>query len=330
MIGSIDSPAGERRELESIMEKINIEEISAGKRIDKFLVKEFFLYSRGEIIRRIKGGSVLVNNKSVKPSYILEEGDCVMLENFSKEPEDKSLRINKELALDVLFENEDIIVINKQAGIQVHPSFNEKNNTLVNGLVSLHPEIRNIHDDSEGAEMRPGIVHRLDKDTSGVMVVARNMEAFNALKELFKDRGVEKTYLAIAEGIFTEKIGKIEKSIARSTSYKKQVIARGNTKTIIRPAETHYEVVEELEKFSLVKVAPKTGRMHQIRIHLSSIGHPVVGDRIYGNKDVEGDENIADRQLLHAHKIKFELLGQQYEFVSTMPQDFADFLSKNK
>ncbi len=310
------------------MEKIIIEQDGAGKRIDKFLVKEFFLYSRGEIIRRIKSGSVLVGNKSVKPSYILEEGDCVMLKDFSKELENKSLQMNNDVRLNILFENEDIVVVDKQAGIQVHPSFNEKTNTLVNGLIALYPEIRNVHDDSEGAQMRPGIVHRLDKDTSGVMVVARNMEAFYALKELFKNRNAEKTYLAIAKGIFVEKKGKIEKPIARSTSYKKQVIARNNTKTIIRPAETHFEVIKEYVSFSLVEVMPKTGRMHQIRIHLSSIGHPVVGDRIYGTLDEECGEDSARRQLLHAHKLKFDLLGQEYEFESPMPADFVDFLSK--
>ncbi|KKQ45631.1 MAG: Pseudouridine synthase [Candidatus Moranbacteria bacterium GW2011_GWC2_37_8] len=308
------------------MEKIIVEQIGVGTRIDKFLVKEFFLYSRGEIIRRIKNGDVLVNNKAIKPSYILEEGDAIMLENFSREPEDKSLTSNKEMELSVLFENEDIIVINKQAGVQVHPSFNEKDNTLVNALLSQYKEIANVHDDSQGAEMRPGVVHRLDKDTSGVMVIARNMEAFNALKEMFKDRDVEKEYLAIAAGIFIEKEGIIEKPIARSSTYRKQVIARKNTKTIIRPAETQYKVIDEFDGYSLVEVTPKTGRMHQIRIHLASIGHPVIGDTIYGTPEPQENKKTAKRQLLHAHKLKFDLLGESYEFIAPMPQDFTDFL----
>lgn len=312
------------------MEKIIIDQIGAGKRVDKFLVKEFFLYSRGEIIRRIKNEDVLVNNKAIKPSYVLEENDCVMLENFSREPEDKSLIANKDVFLDVLFENEDIVIINKQAGIQVHPSFNEKENTLVNGLLAKYPEIKNVHDDSIGSELRPGIVHRLDKDTSGVMVIARSQEAFFALKELFKNRAIEKQYLAIAKGIFTEKKGVIEKSIARSTGYRKQVIARNNTKTIIRPAETHFNVLDQREGFSLVEVTPKTGRMHQIRIHLSFLGHPVVGDMLYGGKPKDEGQFQVSRQLLHAHKLKFELLGNKYEFVAPMPKDFEDFLSEKE
>lgn len=312
------------------MEKIIIGQDNEGQRIDKFLAKEFFLYSRGEIIRRIKDGKVLVNNKSAKPSYLLEQGDAVMLENFSRQPEDKSLKGNSEMILDVLFENEDIIVINKPAGMQVHPSFNEKDNTLVNALIFFYPEIVNVHDGAQDAEMRPGIVHRLDKDTSGVMVVARNPEAFAALKGIFQNREVEKQYLAVAEGIFTEKTGVIEKPIARSTSYKKQVIARKNTKTIVRPAETHYRVIDELSGYSLVEVFPKTGRMHQIRVHLASIGHPVVGDAIYGLSNNEKEEKNTQRQLLHAQKLKFELFGKAYEFVSPLPDDFKEFIEKNK
>ena len=311
------------------MEKIIIEQESAGKRIDKFLVREFFLYSRGEIIRKIKKGDVLVNKKIIKPSYILEEGDYIMLENFSREQEDNSLVANSEMVLDVIFENEDIIVINKQEGIQVHPSFNEKTNTLVNAIFSRYPEIASVHDASDDAEMRPGVVHRLDKDTSGVMVIARNLRAFSALKEKFKERLIEKQYLAITEGTFKEKEGKIEKPIARSSSYRKQIIARKNTKTIVRPAETRYKVISEHGEYSLVEVTPKTGRMHQIRIHLASIGHPVVGDKLYVGNPLDKKSKSAKRQLLHAQKLKFELLGQQYEFSAPVPQDFQEFLTKN-
>lgn len=319
------------------MEKIIIEQIGVGKRIDKFLAEEFFLYSRADIIKRIKNGEVLVNNKQIKPSYILEEGNAVMLENFSREQQDQSLIGNINISLDIIFENDDMIVINKQAGLQVHPSFNEKKNTLVNALLSRYPQIINVHDGSVGAELRPGIVHRLDRDTSGVMVIARNMEAFNALKENFKNRNVEKYYLAIAKGILKEKEGVIERAIAKSSSYRKQIIARSNTKTVIRPAETHFKVLEELEDYSLVQLVPKTGRTHQIRIHLTSIGHPVVGDRVYGlsrakkEDKAENDESgnkLAERQLLHAQELKFELFGQQYDFIAPMPADFDVFLAK--
>lgn len=312
------------------METIIIEQEVAGVRIDKFLVKEFFLYTRGEIIRRIKKGDVLVNGKNIKPSYILEPGDAIVLENFSREQEDKSLIANNEIPLETIFENEDFIVINKNAGIQVHPSFNEKGSTLANALIARYPEIRNVHDESEDAQLRPGIIHRLDKDTSGVMIIARNMEAFFALKEAFKEREVEKTYLAITLGIFTQKEGEIDKPIARSASYRKQVIARKNTKTTIRPALTKYAVVKEFESFSLVQAEPKTGRMHQIRIHLASIGHPVVGDAIYGEAEMNDMQIESKRQLLHAQKIKFKLFGKEYEFSAPVPADFGEFMEKNQ
>ncbi|NTW26858.1 MAG: RluA family pseudouridine synthase [Candidatus Moranbacteria bacterium] len=311
------------------MEKIIIEQKDAGLRIDRFLAKEFFLYSRANIIKRIKNGEVLVNNKPIKPSYILEENNAVMLKNFSREAEDQSLAGNTDIVLNVIFENEDMLVIDKQAGLQVHPSFNEKKNTLVNALISRYPEILNVHDGSVGAELRPGIVHRLDRDTSGLLVIARNMEAFNALKENFKNRHVEKEYLAIAEGKFKEKEGVIEKAIAKSATHRKQIIARHNTKTVIRTAETNFKVLEEFENYSLVELKPKTGRTHQLRIHLSSIGHPIVGDGVYGDdKKVEMAENLPQRQLLHARKLRFELFGRQYDFAAPLPLDFEQFLAK--
>ena len=311
------------------MEKIIVQQDGVGKRIDKFLAKEFFLYSRADIIKRIKNGEVLVNNKQIKPSYILEEGDAIMLENFSKEEQDQSLIGNRDISLDILFENEDMVVIDKQAGLQVHPSSNEKKNTLVNALLARYPEIVDVHDGSVGAELRPGIVHRLDKDTTGVMVIARNMEALYALKENFKNRNAEKQYLAIAKGVFTEKEGMIDRPIAKSSSYRKQIIARSNTKTVIKPAETHFKVLEEFEKYSLVELHPKTGRTHQIRIHLASIGHPIVGDKIYGPvKNGELAHNLASRQLLHARKLRFTLFGQQYDFIAPIPEDFKVFLAK--
>jgi len=318
------------------MEKIIVEAKNAGERIDRFLAKEFFLYSRANIIKRIKNGEVLVNNKPIKPSYTLEEGNTIMLENFFREQEDQSLVGNMNIPLAILFENEDMVVINKQAGLQVHPSFNEKKNTLVNALLSRYPEIINVHDEGTDAQQRPGIVHRLDRDTSGVMVIARNLEAFCALKESFKNRNMEKKYLAVAKGIFTEKEGVIDKPIAKASSYKKQIIARHNTKTVIRPAETHFKVLEEFENCTLVELSPKTGRTHQIRIHLASIEHPIVGDVIYGLSSAKADKKekvdlpviSAQRQLLHAQKLKFELFGKVYDFAAPIPADFDTFLAK--
>ncbi|HOX10983.1 MAG TPA: RluA family pseudouridine synthase [Candidatus Moranbacteria bacterium] len=302
------------------MQIIKIKKDNVGFRIDKFLVQKEASFSRGEIITKIKDGEVVVNSKKVKPSYILKEKDVLQIKNFSESKESK-LIANNEIKLKIIFEDENVVVINKQAGIQVHPSHNEKTNTIANALIKYFPKIKNVHDESKDAFLRPGIVHRLDKDTSGVLAVAKNQKAFNELKKLFKDRKISKKYVAICEGIFAQKEGLIEKPIARSTSYRKQVIARENTLTKIRKAETRYKVIKEQDNFSVVEVFPKTGRMHQIRIHLASEGHPVVGDLVYGKN------SSAKRQLLHAEELKFELLGKKYDFLASLPPDFKNFLA---
>lgn len=315
------------------MEKITITKEQAGKRIDKFLSTEFFSsrktmlrdkFSRGDIIRKIKSEGVLVNGKNVKPSYVLTENDEIILPDSEKERDDELLG-NDKIKLEILFEDENIVAINKQAGVQVHPSHNEKNNTIVNALVAKYPEIKNVHDDSEEGKMRPGIVHRLDKDTSGVMVIARNLKTFEELKKLFKSREISKKYIAICQGIFSEKEDVIKKPIARASSYRKQVVAGRKTKTKIRPAETQYKVIKEYKDFSLVEAMPKTGRMHQIRLHLASIDHPVAGDLIYGSKKASVK---AKRQLLHAKELKFNLFCKEYAFSAPIPADFKDFLAK--
>jgi 23S rRNA pseudouridine1911/1915/1917 synthase len=322
------------------MKKIIITNKQASKRLDKFLTVEFFSsrkialqsrdkYSRGEIIKKIKNGDILVNNKTVKPSYLLKNEDILQFKNFSKEKKE-ILAANKKIPLRILFEDKNVIVINKQAGIQVHPSHNEKTNTIANALVNYFPKIKNVHDDSAGSEMRPGIAHRLDKDTSGVMVIAKNLKSLVELKKVFKNRKVFKKYIAVCEGIFKDKEGVIKKPIARSASYRKQVIARDNTKTKIRPAETQYKILKELGDYSLVKVIPKTGRMHQIRLHLASIGHPVVGDLIYAEKRKRKHENTdtkhVKRHLLHAKELKFELFGKKYNFSAPLDRDFIEFV----
>lgn len=305
------------------MEKISILKENSGKRLDKFLAQEFFLYTRGEIIRRIKKGEVRVNSQIQKPSYELLEGDEVEIE-FPRLFEKNELKGDSTIKIDVIYEDENIVVINKPAGIQVHPSHIVKDKTLVNGLISKYSEIADVHEKGEENNLRPGIVHRLDKDTSGVMIIARNKETFFELKKMFKERNIEKTYLAIVKGKMKEREGIIDKPIARSTTYKKQVIANEKTKTIVRKAVTNYKVLEELKDYSLIEVKPKTGRMHQIRVHLASLGNPIVGDRIYGK-----NESIAERQMLHAKSIKFNLFGKNYGFSSPVADDMKKFLTDN-
>lgn len=307
------------------MKKIIINENSAGERIDKFLKEEFFLdmeTTRGDIIRAIREGQILLNGKSIKPSYILKEQDEIRID-IKKEKEE--VIPNKEIEFEIIYQDENIIIVNKPAGLQVHPSDIEKKNTLVNALVAMFPEIKNVNDGSKDSWMRPGIVHRLDKDTSGAMVVAKNKKTFDELKRKFADREIEKNYVAAVYGNLKKKAGVVDEPIARSASFKKQKIARGKTKGTARPAITEYGLLKRYEGFDFVEVFPKTGRMHQIRVHLAFLGHPIVGDTKYKRHNLICPKKVS-RQLLHAQKLKFELNGKKYRFKAVMPDDFTDFL----
>ncbi len=308
------------------MKKYIVTKEDAGMRLDKFLTfsfakasedkGEFFLLSRGEIIRKIKSKDITVNGKIEKASYLIKEADVIeaKLENVKN-----GLVSDEHVKLDIIFENDDFLVINKQAGIQVHPSASMRSGTITNVLVTKYPEIVNVHDGSKDSELRPGIVHRLDRDTSGVMVVAKKIESFLQLKKMFANRKVKKTYLAITIGLFSKKSGIIKVSIAKSADYRKQVVARLNTKTRIREAITEYRVLDEGKENSLVEAKPKTGRMHQIRVHLASTGHPILGDKLYGSNKAKNVD--IGRQMLHAYVLEFEYLGRKYTFKANVPED---------
>lgn len=301
----------------------------SGNRVDKFLKEEVFFngpVTRGEIIRRIKGGFVLVNGKEVKPSYVMKEDDIVeTMEHGTWNREQEELIPNPKIKLEIIYKDENIVVVNKPAGLRVHPDFHEKNKTLANGLLARFPEIKNVGEDRR----RPGIVHRLDKDTSGLIVVARNQKVFEALKKKFKNREIKKIYQTIVVGDLGEpgSGGRIDKPLARAASYKKQVVADKKTRTKIRSAITEYKILKRGNDFSFLEVSPKTGRTHQIRAHLFSLGHPVAGDNLYKLKKTKA-ETLPVRQLLHAQNLEFELFGQKYAFTVEPPCDFADFLSR--
>jgi len=300
---------------------------NAGQRIDLFLKEEVFFneeISRGEIIRNIKEEKILVNGKKVKPSYVLKENDEI---EINIQAEKNEVLPNKEMKLEIIYQDENIIVVNKPSGMMVHPTDIEKENTLVNALVVTFPEIKNINDGSEGSWMRPGIVHRLDKDTSGAIVVARNQKTFDELKRKFANREMEKNYVALVYGHLKNKSGVIDAPIARSASFKKQKIARGKMKGTARGAVTEYKLLKRFEDYDLVEAFPKTGRMHQIRVHFSSIGNPVVGDEKYKRKDLSIPVGV-ERHFLHAQKLKFELFGKNYSFEAPLPKDFEDFIKK--
>ena len=309
-----------------------ITERDVNKRLDKILadfsLKEENLmgFSRGDFSRAIKKGEVMVNDLNVKPSYKTNLDDKITI-NMKKVEE--KLTPNAKIKLDIIFENSDFIIINKPAGIQVHPDFNEKTNTIVNGLIACYPEIAKLEDDHVYSfQMRPGIVHRLDKETSGVLIIAKNKKSFLEFKMMFKEKMIAKKYLAITYGIPQEKKGTIDKPLARTSNYRKQTIAGKRTRTKIREALTNYEVIKSLgENFSLIEVTPQTGRTHQIRVHLSSIGHPIVGDNLYRKKNYEKFEG-ASRHMLHASEIAFELNGEKFNFIAPLPKDFEEILKQ--
>ena len=220
----------------------------------------------------------------------------------------------------IIFQNQDFIVVDKPAGLAVHRGVNTSEPTLVDFLLKKFPEIKNVGDDPE---LRPGIVHRLDKETSGVMIAARNQKAFEYLKNLFKNRNVEKKYLALVHGKLKNKTGTIEGEMGRSKKdFRKQSLVRGKiTVRKERYSLTNYRVKKEFDNYSLLEVFPKTGRMHQIRVHLHSIGHPIVGDKKYTFKKYK---NVSvPRMLLHASSISFiGPGGEKYYFESKPPEEF--------
>lgn len=310
----------------------------ANQRLDHFVAKHAVrtdspALSRKECSEAIKNGLVLVNDAKAKPSLVLKTGDTISYtQELSKKP--LSLQKNPTLPLVPLFENTHILVLDKPAGIAMHPASINDNSTVVNWLLAHYPTLAHIGEDP----LRPGIVHRLDKDTTGLCVIAKTQEAFIALKNLFKDRLVHKSYLALSHGHISPEEGKIDGAIGRSLRLHKQVvvdkklIVRGK----IRNALTHYSVLNTFlvgeTPYSLVELQPQTGRMHQIRVHLASIGHPLVNDALYGNKLSKkiDQEHIStsSRHLLHAAKLEFTLFEENYSFTSPLPQDFQQYVDE--
>lgn len=216
----------------------------------------------------------------------------------------------------IVFEDNDVLIINKPAYLVVHPDNTYKDNTLSDFVVENYPQIKNV-----GQSLRPGIVHRLDKDTSGLIIVAKNQKSYDYLIEVFKNRQIEKKYFALVYGILKEKKGIIVYSLEKKGK------VRARLSKTSKPAVTRYEVIKEFgDKFSLLDVKIETGRTHQIRVHLAKIGHPIVGDQEYKFRKMEDTE--LKRQFLHSHYLKFKLLnGVEKEFNIDLPEDLQLFLN---
>jgi len=293
-----------------------------GKRLDVFVFEmSEACESRAKATKHIKSGAVLINGKRAKPSYALKKDDTIEIQILPKN--DEALVPNTTLNIPILYEDEHLIAINKPIGIQVHPSSTERENTVANWIIAKYPSIKEVGEDI----LRPGIVHRLDKDTSGILLIAKNQKTYLKLKYLFQERRIQKRYLSIVYGNIASTEGIINKPIARAKNFRKQTISQKQArfKGFPREAFTRYKVLKRYESFDLIEARPKTGRMHQIRIHLASLGHPIVGDKLYTNKAYK-NYPTAKRQLLHAHQLSFEYEDLCYIFSSKPPHDFQLFI----
>ncbi len=289
----------------------------SGKRLDAFLHGALPEFSRSRLQSWIKADRVLVDGEATRASYILRGGESISvtpadLQPLAAEPEELPLRI--------LYEDADVIVVDKSAGMVVHAGAGHGRGTLVNALLHHFGTLSSINGD-----LRPGIVHRLDRETSGVLVVARTDRAHQSLAAQFHDREVEKIYLALVHGRMNKPAGRIDSPIARDPVRRVRMTARLATG---RAALTEYRLLEQFDKFSYLEVRLGTGRTHQIRVHLASIGHPVVGDRLYGAPPLTPELPLPGRFFLHAYRLRFRSPSTE-EWIaaeSPLPPELAAFL----
>lgn len=288
-----------------------------GQRLDKFLKEHLPEFSRSHLQKLIEEGQAVVNGKKVSVHNFLKEGDKieVILEPLQK----LTMATNPQVRFEVLVEDPDFLVINKPAGLVVHQAQGHKApDTLVNGLVARYPEIGKVGDDP----VRPGIMHRLDADVSGVMVIARTQDMFDHLKKQFKMHDIEKEYVAVVEGRVIPPQGVIEFVVARKGA---RMVARpkgGKGKTATTEYDTIKAVGQQNNKTALLKIQTRTGRTHQIRVHLKAINHPIVGDKLYGG--ARGQGSVVSRLMLHARRLAFkDLKGERHEFICEPPAEFS-------
>lgn len=299
-------------------EKIELRasEQDAGLRIDAYLRANTEL-SRSRISALIQEGALRVNGDvEIKPSFKVEEGQSIVLQVPQARPVDI---IPQNIPLDILYQDSDVVIVNKPCGMVVHPAVGNEDRTLVNAL------LYHVHDLSGiGGEMRPGIVHRLDKDTSGLILIAKNDKAHVALSEQFKARSMEKHYRAVAFGGFSDEHGLIDAPIARHPVDRKKmaIVAAG------KPSQTEWSVIARGKGATYLDVHLLTGRTHQIRVHMHSIGHPLLGDRIYA-PNIKTNVHIP-RLMLHAYSLAFDhpATGERKTITAPLPEKFTSILEK--
>ncbi len=307
--------------IDMIEEKITIQPSEAGQRLDIFSVSKMPSLSRSSIQRAIKDGQILVNGEQQKPKYSIRVGDVVSFDISSKTSSKTEVPSSQIVmpSIPILYEDEEVVVIDKPAGISVHPGRGHENVTIASWFLKRYPGAAAIG----GDPTRPGVVHRLDKDTSGVLILAKQESSYQHLKKLFKRRFVNKEYLALVFGVPGESEGRIKQPLSRS----KHNPLRRTIDTAGKEAITEWRREQSFKKrYSLLRVFPLTGRTHQIRAHLHWLGFPIVGDSLYTFKRQRPPQAV--RQLLHAAKISITLpAGQRKIFHSPLPDDFKNVLA---
>jgi 23S rRNA pseudouridine1911/1915/1917 synthase len=296
---------------------LTVPESERGKRLDVLLQQQLPEYSRSRLQDWIRGGRVRVNGAAERASYRLRGGETVEVEPaglppLTAEPE--------ELPLDILYEDADVIAVNKAAGMVVHAGAGVRSGTLVNALLHRFKELSQV-----GGEERPGIVHRLDRGTSGVLLVARNDAAHRNLAAQFASRKVQKVYTALVHGTVKAERGRIEKPISRDPARRVRMTARGERG---RAAITEYRVLRRFAGYTLLEVEIKTGRTHQIRAHFASLGHPVAGDRLYGAPAKPPGRPPLDRLFLHARRVRFlqPTTGEPVTVEAPLPAELTEWM----
>ncbi len=283
----------------------------AEARLDQFLARQDIGLTRSRLRQLIDSGDVLVNGAAVKAAHRVRPGDRVLV---SVPPPRPAVAVPQDIPLTVVYQDADLVVIDKPAGLAAHPGPGHPDQTLVNGLLALCPDIQGI-----GGEIRPGIVHRLDKDTSGLMIAAKTEHAHHNLSRQIKDRAVGKGYLALVEGAPAQDSGVIDVPIGRDPRRRTRMAVTADG----RQSRTGYRILERAGRYSLLELRLHTGRTHQARVHLAWLGHPLLGDAVYGKRS-----RLLPRHFLHAHRLAFAhpATGQALEFSSPLPPDLEEAL----
>ena len=295
-------------------EKLLVNDINESVRIDKYLTDNTE-YTRNKIQNLIDSGNILVNGKTIKNSYKVSNNDEIIIK---EKEEDVSIKA-EDIPVDIIYEDDDVIVVNKKSGMVVHPAVGNYSGTLVNALMYKSKSLSTIN-----GEFRPGIVHRIDKDTSGLLIVAKNDKAHAFLADSLKDKKIKRKYIALVDGVINHDTGTIDAPIGRDDKdRKKMCVTSINSKEAI----THFKVIERYKKATLLECILDTGRTHQIRVHMKYINHPVVNDPVYGKK-LYGDFG----QMLHAKEIEFihPTTKELMKFSSDVPKEFLEILEKYK